>query len=177
MIESSSCERLQALYGLFEPIGNPECQGCSDCCHHAWLLIDELPAFSPERATDPPIQRFGGTPFIAGHETCGFASQGRCTCYARRPLDCRIFPLDLIEESGRLCWCIMESCPHHRAIGDRLEPLIPLIERLLTPALLHEYIQEIRVCLEIYAPYAEGRYRKIRPLEISFEPQASSCLS
>ena len=48
-----------------------------------------------------------------GSSGCYFYKDGRCEIYSVRPLDCRIFPFDIIEdEEGRLNWIIyIDLCP------------------------------------------------------------------
>ena len=45
--------------------------------------------------------------------TCFFYKDGRCTIYKNRPLDCRLFPFDIIEDNnGNLFWTVYENlCP------------------------------------------------------------------
>lgn len=45
---------------------------------------------------------------------CIFFNKGRCEIYPVRPLDCRLFPLDIIRnEEGKLVWIVYQSvCPN-----------------------------------------------------------------
>jgi Fe-S-cluster containining protein len=44
---------------------------------------------------------------------CVFYDDGKCTVYEDRPIDCRLFPFDVIEDkSGSLLWIVYEElCP------------------------------------------------------------------
>ena len=48
-----------------------------------------------------------------GDEGCFFFKKGRCEIYPVRPLDCRLFPFDIIEDDdGKLRWILYtDLCP------------------------------------------------------------------
>ena len=48
-----------------------------------------------------------------GHAGCYFYKNGRCAIYTVRPLDCRLFPFDIIEDdNGELRWIVYtDLCP------------------------------------------------------------------
>ena len=48
---------------------------------------------------------------LRAHEDggCRFYERGRCQIYEVRPLDCRLFPLDIFRIDGELCWVIYHA--------------------------------------------------------------------
>jgi Fe-S-cluster containining protein len=99
---------------------------------------------------------------VLDETACRFAKNERCSCYDERPLDCRLFPLDIIEEDGRYWWCIFTICPKHEEIRKRLIPLIPLLEKLITRDVFEQYRRQIAITKNIYPPYRMKKYEKIR---------------
>lgn len=153
---------LAALHALFDGIPFPECDGCSACCHLPWLLEEERAAFP---AGEAAVQVVDGVALLAREGLCPHAWGGRCDLYGRRPLDCRTFPMDIIEEQGVYWWVRFDVCPHADAISARILPLLPTLERHLAP-FFPQYQAQIALMKRIYAPYFEGRYHRIRPLAL-----------
>lgn len=62
---------------------------------------------------------------------CIFSERGRCTIYASRPLDCRLFPFDVREDAtGRLVWIMYtEPCAQPVDVDAELERACTLLER------------------------------------------------
>jgi hypothetical protein len=48
---------------------------------------------------------------------CFFLNSGRCSIHEFRPVDCRLFPLDLKEIDGELSWVIYKY--HHCNLSER----------------------------------------------------------
>lgn len=160
-----SADALAPLYEVLDALSFPWCLDCGDCCAMPWLLDEEVAGVS----TLPGAQlaRERGVAFLANPTRCACLHAGRCAVYTRRPLDCRLFPLDLVEHQGDLWWCIFQSCRAPEALASVLVPAIPALEARLTPTILDQYRRQIAVTRETYAPYREGRYRLIRPLRAS----------
>jgi len=152
------------IYKIFEEIDFSECNGCSKCCFFPWLLKEEY---------DPHLENFGmnvkqieSTAFIMDFTACKFAECDRCHLYKDRPLDCRLFPLDIIEENGQYWWCIFTICPVHLEIRKKLIPLIPLLENNITPEVFKQYKKQIAITKEIYPPYKNKQYEKIKKFKL-----------
>ena len=69
---------------------------------------------------------------LLGSKGCFFYRDGKCSIYAVRPVDCRLFPVDIIEKpDGRLVWIAYTSlCPvsfDPRAQLDHARRLLPLL--------------------------------------------------
>jgi Fe-S-cluster containining protein len=143
----------------------PNCRG--QCCHMPWLsqeetqLADQFPA---------AVKFIGDTPFFLDHDRCVFLDrEGKCSIYDLRPLDCRLFPLDIIEENGEYYWCVFTTCPDWPRMKEMLEPLIPLLEQKMSLSLWRQFQKQITVTKEEYAPYKSGQYVTVkkfaRPLD------------
>ena len=68
-----------------------------------------------------------------GHSGCYFYENGRCAIYPVRPLDCRLFPFDIIEDQeGELRWIVYtDLCPldfNYRPAYDHLRKFFSLPE-------------------------------------------------
>jgi Fe-S-cluster containining protein len=143
----------------------PDCRG--QCCQMPWLsqaethLAEQFPNL---------IKFVGDTPFFLDHERCAFLNgEGKCSIYDIRPLDCRLFPLDIIEEDGDYYWCIFTTCPDWRKMKELLEPLIPLLEKRISPSLWRQFLKQIRVTKEAYAPYKSGQYVTVKRFSAPIE--------
>ena len=152
--------RVRREYGLFEAIEFTECNGCSLCCHMPWLLTEEYN--SNKDKFKGGIKQIDSVSFIMDQTRCKYAVNDRCEVYQDRPLDCRLFPLDIIEDGGKYWWCIFTTCPQNIAIRKKLIPLIPKIEEILTAEMFEQYRGQIEVSKEVYLPYKNKQYELVR---------------
>ncbi len=153
------------LYDLFNGIQFSECAGCSKCCYFPWLLEEEYE--SPLKNFSENVKKINSTDFIMDFTACKYAKCDRCHLYEERPLDCRLFPLDIIEEEGQYWWCIFITCPKHKEIRKKLIPLIPLLNKMITPKMFEQYKKQIEITKEIYLPYKNKQYEKITKFKIA----------
>lgn len=151
---------IKRLYRIFDGINFSECEGCFKCCYFPWILEEEY---------NPHLDNFGKTvkeidsvAFIMNFKACKYAKKNRCHLYKDRPLDCRLFPLDIIEEDGKYWWCVFTICPKHRKIREKLVPLIPRLEAVITPQIFEQYKKQIALTKKIYPPYRLRKYEKIK---------------
>lgn len=154
---------VQQTYQIFKGINFSECDGCSKCCYFPWLLKEEY---------NPHLDNFGKTvkeidsvAFIMDFTACKYAKENRCHLYEDRPLDCRLFPLDIIEENGKYWWCIFTICSKHKEIREKLIPLIPKLKAVITPEIFEQYKKQIALTKKIYPPYRLKQYEKIREFQ------------
>jgi Fe-S-cluster containining protein len=151
---------IQQAYRIFEEINFSECNGCSECCYFSWLLKEE---YKPHLDNfGKAVKNIGSVAFI---ENCKYAKGNRCDIYEDRPLDCRLFPLDIIEEDGKYWWCVFTICPKHKEIREKLIPLIPKLEAVITPNMFEQYKRQIALTKEIYPPCRLKQYEKIRKFQ------------
>ena len=131
-----------------------DCRG--QCCQMPWLTQDELQI---AKQFPDSIKFIGETAFILDHDKCAFLDrEGKCRIYEMRPLDCRLFPLDIIEEDGEYYWCVFTTCPNWQQMREILEPLIPALENKINPSLWRQFREQIEVTKEEYLPYKNRRY-------------------
>lgn len=152
--------QIEELYSIFENEKFLECDGCSLCCYFPWLLREEY---------DPHLEVFGkdikdieGVAFILDESRCKYAVNNRCGLYSDRPLDCRLFPLDIIEVDDEYWWCIFTICPKHEDIKKKLIPLIPKLENSITAEMFEQYKKQISITKKIYLPYKLKKYQLVR---------------
>ena len=153
---------LEALYAVLARPDFSPCAGCTACCEGAWLHAEEA---GRARALDPAsVVEEEGVAFLGAGGRCPWLGAGGCGRYAARPLDCRLFPLDIVEHEGALWWCVFQSCVKPAELASRLVPLIDALEAALTPPLLAAFEEQIRVTKARYPAYAAGAYGLVRAL-------------
>ena len=148
----------ERLYALLEGASSPACLDCAQCCEMPWVAEGE--------ATTLPTETSAGVRF--GGSDCGRCSalHGRlCSIYESRPLDCRLFPLDIVEHKGEYWWCIFLNCRAPDELAAVLVPRIPSLEAAMTPKLWNQFRQQIALTRSTYPPYAAGNYRLIRRVQ------------
>lgn len=146
---------IDSLYAALDGLSFPWCEGCGDCCHMPWVMDGESPAGAP-------LEEVGGTRFVSGCGECAAKVGTRCGVYPSRPLDCRLFPLDIVEHEGAYWWCVFQSCRHPGPLGELLVERIPRLEAAMTPAIWAQFVAQIAVTRQTYPPYAAGQYRLVR---------------
>jgi Fe-S-cluster containining protein len=151
---------LQKIYKIFDNINFDECYDCvNKCCHSPWFLKEEQEVgkhlLEEKGIKDVSISFFGSS------DGCKHAVNNRCQIYDRRPLDCRLFPLDLVEEHGEYWWAIFQNCSRYEEISKKLIPLIPKIESLFDQNIFKQYQRQIAITFETYKPYRLRKYKKI----------------
>jgi len=148
------------------------CRDCrGQCCEMPWLTKEELA--SANQFPDA-IKFIGDTAFFLNHDKCPFLDQnGKCKIYEMRPLDCRLFPLDIIEENGEYFWCVFTICPNWRKMKELFEPLLPALEKRISSSLWRQFVKQIATTKEEYPPYKNGQYVIIKkftnPLKNHYE--------
>lgn len=144
----------------------PDCRG--QCCQMPWLADDEqhLAQRFPEA-----INFVGETAFFLNHKCCAFLERrtGKCRIYDIRPLDCRLFPLDIVEEGGEYYWCVFTTCPNWEKMRELFEPFIPLLENKIDSSLWRQFRKQIAVTKEEYPPYKNGQYVIVKKFAGRFE--------
>lgn len=159
---SEHAREFDGLTRIFEDLNfNAICHECrGQCCHMPWLSKDE---FHLADKFPDSINLIGDTAFFLDHDRCTFLDkQGKCKIYDIRPLDCRLFPLDIIEEDGEYYWCVFTTCPNWQKMKELLEPLIPLLEDKINSSLWRQFLKQIAVTKEEYLPYKSGQYVTIK---------------
>ena len=83
----------------------------------------------------------------AGKGGCHFYTEGRCAIYHVRPLDCRLFPLDIIEVGEhKFVWiAYTRFCPVKFDAFELLEQakhLIPQLKGLLVPSQCPDFVYQ-----------------------------------
>ena len=131
-----------------------------------WFLEEERTELN--EATWQDIQVIDDVAMSTSEE-CSFACDGRCRIYEHRPFDCRLYPLDILEEEGSLFWAVFTTCPRNRDMEALLEPVIERLElQLMTPGVIQQYVRQLAVTKETYPPCRNRQFRIIRP----FRPRA-----
>lgn len=79
-------------------------QECKRC--QSWCCKGENPYASQEE-----LKKLGVKEIASNDDgACIFLINGQCDRYEDRPFECRIFPLDIIEEQGKLLWIRWDIC-------------------------------------------------------------------
>ena len=77
-------------------------------------LIEAYAGLSADSFSSPSSDQEAGERLMrTGSGGCYFYRNGRCSVYQARPIDCRLFPFDIMEEEdGRLIWILYTNlCP------------------------------------------------------------------
>ena len=157
---------MKQFYEIFKGIDFSECSKCnSQCCFFPWLLKEEYSVHLD--CFGKTVTQINSTAFVLDKHRCKYVTKCRCGIYDTRPLDCRLFPLDIIEEKDAYYWCIFTVCPFHLTIRKKLIPLIEKLEKMITREIFDQYKKQISVTKKIYLPYKNKQYEKIK----EFTPQ------
>lgn len=149
---------INEIRDLFDDVDfGPSCHECgAQCCFLPWLPKEELDLVTEFRNI---VETIGNVSFFMNRARCKFVnSEGVCEIYALRPLDCRLFPLDIIEQDGRYYWCFYTICPTLSTMKHLLESKIPEIEPRISDALWNQFKKQIEISKEIYEPYKNRQY-------------------
>lgn len=161
---NSNNNLIKETYKIFDRIKFSECIGCSfKCCYLPWLLKEEYEKHF--KGLRNYVMEVNSVFFVRDLTKCKFVNECKCNIYSKRPLDCRLFPLDIIEEDGKFYWCIFTVCPKHAEIRKKLIPLIHILERFISKKLFLQYKKQIAVSKEFYLPYKLKQYEKIKLFE------------
>jgi len=162
--------KIQQLYKVSEGIVFSECMGCSEHCCRMPEMLKEEHDFMSSKFDDKKFKKIRDTNFILGYEQCIFFNEkSGCEIYKYRPFVCRIFPMDLLEEDGEYWWCIYTTCSKCVELQEKLEPLIPKLESLITRDIFEQYVNQDIVAKEAYGAYKNKQYRKISKFKPSFQ--------
>lgn len=144
------------------------CQSCRapNCCEieppfltrHDIETIEQGTGI-PQKAFALPGQNSSGQTFYqmraAQNGKCIFYCEEtkKCRIYEHRPLDCRLYPLDIDIQDGRFVWIAYKTCP----IKDDITPqetsaLVEAAERRILPYLKPE--------IDIYAKMSTDLFRR-----------------
>lgn len=149
---------IQEIRAIFDRIkfydACPDCKG--RCCYLPWISKEECELVS---LFGDAVEKVDNTNFFLNRKQCKFLdNKGLCTIYDIRPLDCKLFPLDIIEQEGSYYWCIFTTCLGWKEMTELLKPIIPEIESKITKELWLQFKDQIAITKEIYAPYKNKQY-------------------
>lgn len=112
-------------------------QGCLKCkgkrCCHGYLPISIFTTIEEKKRL----------PKINTKSPCAYLNKGGlCSVHGIKPFDCRLFPFDLIKESGRFYWVIWDvDCPIITHERDRFNDYLYEHETGLIP-LVKDFLEE-----------------------------------
>ena len=143
----------------------PYCAPCLWCCHGERVFVSEAEqvalgedAFTGRlSADDAPCEKLD-------------ISTGLCSVHPRRPIECRLFPLDLLAVEGVVCWVVWHgACPATAAMTrDHMSGDMDRWERDLDPDWVQAYIEHHRVNQP--AKYRPGMFTVLRAYRPAVEP-------
>lgn len=101
------------------------CLTCHDKCCKGYLSVSIF--------TTPDEKRT--LPLINTHSPCSYLDKkGLCSVHPLRPMDCRLYPFDLIKNGGKFYWVVWEhKCPILQEDRDRFEEYLLEHETNLIP--------------------------------------------
>jgi len=131
-----------------------QCEG--SCCCDGYLPVSIFTT-AEEKSNLPKINT--KTP-------CAYLNKkGLCGVYDKRPFDCKLFPFDLIKESGEFYWVIWDvDCPIIKEERDKFNDYLHEHETELIPK-IKDYLEEFNEWED--AEYKEKfKYEILRELVI-----------
>jgi len=106
----------------------PHCQPCLACCKNENIFLSDYE------------KQFFGTK-TQGENCHNLMDDGRCSIHSVRPVECRIFPLDLKNINGKIKWVLWNSCPATSAASNKFyEQEILFHESYLTDEWVQSYV-------------------------------------
>jgi len=147
-----------------QPDFQKHCPPCLWCCHGENVFV------SAAEADALGEDGFSGKPNSGSCEKLDTGT-GRCTIHNKRPIECRLFPLDILElevQEGYLSptWVIWTGpCPATTEMSkDEIETLLRRWEGRLTYGWVREYLDHHK--LNQPAKYGTSRAIRIRQVRI-----------
>ena len=149
-----------------------QCNTCGhcNCCHIAppFLTPEECQAI--QKCTDKPVEEFailktdGNEVFYVMRQgqdkRCVFfdGSKLQCNIYPVRPLDCRLFPLDICYDGQKFRWVMYNDFCKIKVDKSKLLSMVDSIE--------HEVLSKLKPYLKDYStllpePYLQGKWTEI----------------
>lgn len=139
---------LHLLYEILQPLtSQPECQTCKLCEENIGLVYLLSTEHKQISKLDIPIAITSrGAKYIARTpQGCCAAfndANNTCTIYERRPLCCRLYPLDLITVNDEIWWVIHSECPiATRFLVERKLELLAAMTVTIEKAMGRELLQ------------------------------------
>jgi Fe-S-cluster containining protein len=154
------------------------CKSCKlpNCCEIEPPFLTEHDIAPIENATGMPLSEFAearvgpsGKTFMqmkTKNEKCIFYSEQtrRCSIYENRPIDCRLFPLDVDFRDGKFVWIIYKSCPVKDPINQtEAEEALKIAEAELLPQLLSQIDTYAGIDVQLFT---DGMWRVVRDLNL-----------
>lgn len=176
----STSDPLYKLYAATSALGDqPECKTCRRCedpVGLVYLLSSEASVRHELRL--PVVEATSAASYVPRTSTCHClhfeATQGRCLIYDRRPLCCRIYPIDLIRfADGDVQWVLHAECPIAQRWATTRTLDIPLetiaaLESELTIGQVEEWIAQERFSKSVETMFgSELKLIKMRPIDYS----------
>ncbi len=102
--QQNCCSRVRPKGGIDPPLLFPD-----DVAAIEKFTQQPAESFTRKSPARSPNQRL----MLTGPGGCHFYRDGKCSIYAVRPIDCRLFPYDIIEQpDGCLAWIVYTAlCP------------------------------------------------------------------
>lgn len=133
------------------------CRACNACCRDQRVFLSHSEASRLQR-TELPVRPNG---------SCGFFDQGSCVIHPNRPLECRMFPLDLKldVETAKVWWIMWDHCPalealhFHDETAD--EPTLLELERGLDDHYVIAYLRHHGG--GGHAKHPDRKFQQVRP--------------
>ena len=163
----------------FGVIGEHLCSTCSvACCHKIappFLTETDVRVISAATGRDPTqfsnyVDHTTGEKVLQARAdetgTCIFLTNNRrCSIYMTRPLDCRLFPLDLEYDDGQFFWGIYEwsDCPLSKQ--EELEVAIDRAENEILPLFTWDELR-LYATDDNAAPSRMAAWRRIQPVKL-----------
>lgn len=88
------------------------CKTCGMCCKYPMVMPEEREKIAAKAGIlgERHIKGMNGY-FVIDSDPCIFLKNGRCEIENIKPVCCRVFPLVIKVEKGKVSWAVSDSCP------------------------------------------------------------------
>ncbi|MCD4818178.1 MAG: YkgJ family cysteine cluster protein [Candidatus Cloacimonetes bacterium] len=138
------------------------CKNCKNLCARKmqwhWLLSIEIQLFNYNLDISKKNEAF----FFEGGK-CPLLKDNQCSIYSKRPLECRLSPLSLLQLNEKFYWIIDIDCLYFKSYSkSKILNFINIIEPYFTKKMLDD-IKNISNAININNPLIEFKdYIKLK---------------
>jgi len=137
---------------------------CNPC--KSWCCHNENPFASKSELDKLKVEKI----ITKKDGSCIFLDDsGKCGSYQDRPIECRIFPMDIQKINGKLVWVVWDRCPATRELD--CDKMVDLFEKTFSREFAEGYIRKYVEYHKSNQPekYSDIGFRVIREVKGAYQ--------